>query len=824
MQLVTSTPTLESAGLVATRNFKISTSAHAFKILSSGLYSNKIAAVLRELSCNAIDANVAAGRANVPIVVKLPTAIDIQFYVQDNGPGMSDEFVLSNYTTYFESTKSQSNDAIGGFGLGSKSPFAYTDQFTVESVHDGIHSTYVAYLDEHGAPAISRTASMTASPEWPSGVRVSLPVRNEDRNKFIAEATTLFAYYTSPVRVIGANITPLSYKQKTPTYGFIDRERHNITGSWAVMGNVPYRILFSQSHTEDTTNADLVRSMCNALERRGAVLFFNIGDLSVTPSRETLEFDKRTVDALISRFSAVMQSVTDPAIQAIKKLPARPTVTELATVAQVIANVCETAGLGTDDMAIRSALGLGTAQYTYDVLKNAGRTSYSDVTVTDVLTYLVTSRNRIPYPTWFETAATNKRVRICMATTRGGVHAMSRKSLAEMRTEGPQSLLHVHHDTPTTANILFAIEHTDKTKRIKRLKDRLSVYTKANPYHEVHLISSDDPDSDPVVKLYRESVVAYEELTDKTLPKAPKLARPAPGAVNVRKQTAFDNRKVNAFRYSDDRSRWDIEECVNADVEEQTYVISTSAWGNRTIWIPTTNHPDKRTWSYANIFDAFNTVRGALGKPKLNVIACVGKTKADEVYKKAGWKPYGDLVCELFTGADTVDLIEGALIGGLTNLSYSTDYTRTIGDLYLIWRNLKHNSAAFDSVPKDRDDLKQVFADAKCFTDICEDVYARSMTTGSQAPTVDNTTLLRAFAVIAYENNSLPGLASVRTLAQKCQVFINQQGAKQCDVFAAQELFLTNFAGVDLLDRHRLTLDLPKQIKHFTRILPTLIH
>jgi HSP90 family molecular chaperone len=37
--------------------FSIEASAKMYNILSSGLYSNKIKAVIRELSCNALDAN-----------------------------------------------------------------------------------------------------------------------------------------------------------------------------------------------------------------------------------------------------------------------------------------------------------------------------------------------------------------------------------------------------------------------------------------------------------------------------------------------------------------------------------------------------------------------------------------------------------------------------------------------------------------------------------------------------------------------------------------------------------------------------------------------
>ena len=49
---------LSTGGLGVTQSFQIRTNAHAFKMLSSGLYSDKIGAVLREIGCNAHDAHI----------------------------------------------------------------------------------------------------------------------------------------------------------------------------------------------------------------------------------------------------------------------------------------------------------------------------------------------------------------------------------------------------------------------------------------------------------------------------------------------------------------------------------------------------------------------------------------------------------------------------------------------------------------------------------------------------------------------------------------------------------------------------------------------
>ena len=64
-------------------SFKVKQSAAAFKILSNSLYANKVRAIVRELSANAWDSHNAAGKADVPIEVHLPSFLEPWFYVKD---------------------------------------------------------------------------------------------------------------------------------------------------------------------------------------------------------------------------------------------------------------------------------------------------------------------------------------------------------------------------------------------------------------------------------------------------------------------------------------------------------------------------------------------------------------------------------------------------------------------------------------------------------------------------------------------------------------------------------------------------------------------
>jgi HSP90 family molecular chaperone len=144
-----------STGIMQTAKATIKATPKIFSFFADQTYSNKPVAITRELVANAIDAHTAAGVSDVPIEVWLPTDFDPTYRVRDQGIGMSHDFIMGPFMAYTDgSTKDNANDQIGGFGIGSKSPFAYTDQFTLRSVHQGTVSIYSMFIDEDGIPSV----------------------------------------------------------------------------------------------------------------------------------------------------------------------------------------------------------------------------------------------------------------------------------------------------------------------------------------------------------------------------------------------------------------------------------------------------------------------------------------------------------------------------------------------------------------------------------------------------------------------------------------------------------------------------------------------
>ena len=279
--------TLSNVGEIG--EFRIRNSAKAFSILSSGLYANKIRAIIRELSCNAIDAQVAAGTADRPYEVHLPTTLEPYFSIRDFGTGLSHDQVTQIYTTYFESTKTDSNDFIGALGLGSKSPFSYTDNYTVTATQNGRRGIYTAFINESGVPSI---ALMYEEPTLEdNGVEVKFSVNERyDYNKFRDEARHVYKYFTYRPKITG--ITEFEFEDpRYETESIIPgvHQGGSCRGSLAIMGNIAYPI--------EIPNAEQLGELAPLLNC-GLVMEFNIGELDFQASREGLSYIPQTIAAI----------------------------------------------------------------------------------------------------------------------------------------------------------------------------------------------------------------------------------------------------------------------------------------------------------------------------------------------------------------------------------------------------------------------------------------------------------------------------------------------------------------------------------------------
>lgn len=295
-----------------TKEFTIAATAHSFRVLYDNLYSNKIKAVLRELSTNAVDAHIHIGKGEIPFVVHLPTKFEPSFSVRDFGPGMSDDEILNLYSTYFKSAsyKIQSNFYAGCYGLGSKTPFAVSNSFNVTSFQHGIKRLYSCYIDEKGIPTVARLGEFNYEKDDQDGLLVELPVKEDDIETYKDEAASLFTHFKVKPTVTGVN----DFKVNTVDYELVETNwalRHYNGKSFAIIGDISYPI--------DKNNITDLSNEYESLLNCSLDLTFDIGELSITPSREQLSYDNKTIVAIKQRLDEISLKVKDIVEEKISK-------------------------------------------------------------------------------------------------------------------------------------------------------------------------------------------------------------------------------------------------------------------------------------------------------------------------------------------------------------------------------------------------------------------------------------------------------------------------------------------------------------------------
>jgi hypothetical protein len=296
-------------------SFKIKAGAKAFKILSS-FYSDPILAIPRELGANAWDSHVAA-KNNEPFLVHAPNMLESWFSVRDYGLGLSSEDVVNIYTTYFESTKANTNDYDGCMGLGSKTPFNYTDNFTVTSWFHGKKFVYNCFVSESSIPSIMLMAEENTTE--PNGVEVKLAVKINDIDKFTNAITRAYSTFRHKPNIVGQKIEypeeKYTLQSKTGLWSLRDEtSRYNNSGIRVYMGNYRYTVNFhsviSQLKNEDR---EKYKHIINNASQGAFDLYFEIGELDVAPNKEELQYDanEKTSMAIINRLEASCQEIDE---------------------------------------------------------------------------------------------------------------------------------------------------------------------------------------------------------------------------------------------------------------------------------------------------------------------------------------------------------------------------------------------------------------------------------------------------------------------------------------------------------------------------------
>ncbi len=287
-------------------------------MLSSGLYSDPVKAIVREYSTNAQDAHKESG-ITTPFDVWLPTIDEPEFCIRDYGSGMAPSMVEHIFCSYFASTKRLHNLATGNKGLGCKSALSYTRSVGIVSYFDGKCSRYLLQLSDKDIPEI-HTVSAPADTDEPSGVKISFGVKGEDIERFSVAASEVYPFFTIKPRIMRSAVDVRTDNYVPLLQGSFDVDGRKVrwecspdkSSTDLVMGDIAYP--FCDSHNMSKQFGDNITAM------RGLSLYVENDTFEPLPSREGLQWTNSSHALLKQINNALKESFITEAKNACKSL------------------------------------------------------------------------------------------------------------------------------------------------------------------------------------------------------------------------------------------------------------------------------------------------------------------------------------------------------------------------------------------------------------------------------------------------------------------------------------------------------------------------
>lgn len=307
-------------GAESEASFTIDTDNHViFDILRSKMYSDPIAAICRELISNSRDANRENGSGDIALIVEILHPEDLLFIsdmsisFEDCGPGITPARMADVFLKYGASTKRDTNAQTGGFGLGAKTPFAYSDTFTVLTVcdHEGKRMQYVyaAMIDSSGKGKMVLMSQEESKAT--TGTKIIVPIASADRDRFEREVikATLFWETKPELKQFNANLPEIK-----KVHNELDEEEDEQWSVWydknEYLGSGKHWVALIDGIAYFMTNNEL--NLPYSLRTPHiTVINFDNGELTISANREQLQYDESTLEILKDKIKGVQEFWTE---------------------------------------------------------------------------------------------------------------------------------------------------------------------------------------------------------------------------------------------------------------------------------------------------------------------------------------------------------------------------------------------------------------------------------------------------------------------------------------------------------------------------------
>lgn len=320
-------PDIQTYGTGVEESFSVGNLGRILKILRNSMYAHPIKAICREITSNARDAHREIGTPDKPIEIHLPNEWDTHYKIKDFGTGISPERMSNIFLKYGNSTKNGDDVQTGGFGLGAKTPFAYSDQFQITTiVEEGnkrVQRTYIAYIDESEEGKMRLVTEVETDEE--TGTEISIYVSEADRHKF-ADATTEVCKFWDVKPVFSGRVSVEWDKEERKEFlsgdgwkMFRSEDSFNTfqRKSLAIVDGIMYPI---NPNNIDTNDRLYVSQLLNS----GLYLYFKTGDVRLSANREELQYDDKTCPIILDRLEKISKEVSNLIVENVEKASTYP--------------------------------------------------------------------------------------------------------------------------------------------------------------------------------------------------------------------------------------------------------------------------------------------------------------------------------------------------------------------------------------------------------------------------------------------------------------------------------------------------------------------
>jgi len=272
-------------------------------------YRHKVRTPVQEIISNARDAQRENGNPEKAIKIQLPTKIEPTFIVRDFGVGMDENRIKTIFTSFGASTKNADNSQTGGFGIGAKSPLAYTDSFNIKTYVDGKYWFYVIAKTKDDGIGINLLDTGKTTEE--NGTEVQIPVKPNDSREFNESACrcTMFWDVKPEFNLDDEDLYKVDGGTKISDT-FTIYTSNNLGGMFnseliVLVDGIPYEI-------DHKTKRDIkaLREIEDTLNYNSRAVFtLNTGDIDLLQTRESIEDTEKTTAKLTEMASKELENL-----------------------------------------------------------------------------------------------------------------------------------------------------------------------------------------------------------------------------------------------------------------------------------------------------------------------------------------------------------------------------------------------------------------------------------------------------------------------------------------------------------------------------------